>query len=111
MANTDQNHLMNQDEDKRKLRKSVWASIFHTNRPKTAREIGLKVLEHLPTNLNMVRGFMKTVNWKAAQQEVLEGLNNTIVIVGLPNTGKSTLFNKIKGQNLSLASPQVGTTR
>jgi small GTP-binding protein len=111
MVNTEQNHLMNQDEDKRKLRKSVWASIFHTNRPKTAREIGLKVLEHLPTNLNMVRGFMKTVNWKAAQQEVLEGLNNTIVIVGLPNTGKSTLFNKIKGQNLSLASPQVGTTR
>lgn len=111
MANTEQHHIMTQEEEKRKLRNRVWASIFHKNRPKTAREIGQKVLEHLPTNLNMVQGFMKTVNWKAAQQEVLEGLNNTIVIVGLPNTGKSTLFNKIKGQNLSLASSQVGTTR
>src|SRR5260370_34057057 len=59
----------------------------------------------------MVQGFMKTVNWKVAQQEVLESLNNTIVIVGLPNTGKSTLFKKMKGQNLSLASSQAGTTR
>jgi small GTP-binding protein len=54
---------------------------------------------------------MKAVNWKAAQQEVLDELNNTIVIVGLPNTGKSTLFNKIKGQNLSLVSAQAGSTR
>src|SRR5690349_1345526 len=59
----------------------------------------------------MVQSFMKAVNWKAAQQEVIEGLNNTIVIVGLPNTGKSTLFNKIKGQNLSLTSAQAGSTR
>jgi small GTP-binding protein len=111
VANTKQHHLMNQDEEKKKLMNRVWASVFHKDRPKTARDIGLKVLEHLPTNLNMVQSFMKTVNWKAAQQEVLEGLNNTIVIVGLPNTGKSTLFNKIKGQNLSLASSQVGSTR
>ncbi|MDQ6660509.1 MAG: GTP-binding protein, partial [Chloroflexota bacterium] len=35
----------------------------------------------------------------------------TIVIVGQPNTGKSTLFNKIKGQQLSAVSSQAGTTQ
>src|SRR5258708_9731574 len=59
----------------------------------------------------MVQGFMKAVNWKQAQEEVLQGLNNTVVIVGQPNTGKSTLFNKIKGQQLSPVSSQAGTTR
>src|SRR5438105_14505095 len=59
----------------------------------------------------MVQSFMKAVNWKQAQAEVLQGLNNTVVIVGQPNTGKSTLFNKIKGQQLSPVSSQAGTTR
>ena len=54
---------------------------------------------------------MKAVNWKQAQGEVLEGLSNTVVIVGQPNAGKSTLFNKLKGQNLSPVSPQAGTTK
>src|SRR5258708_5508281 len=59
----------------------------------------------------MVRNFMHAVNWKEAQGEVLAGLKNTIVIVGLPNTGKSTLFNHIKGQQLSPVSSEAGTTR
>jgi small GTP-binding protein len=33
------------------------------------------------------------------------------VIVGQPNTGKSTLFNKIKGEQLSPVSSEAGTTR
>src|SRR5205085_5814587 len=45
------------------------------------------------------------------QAEVLQGLNNTVVIVGQPNSGKSTLFNKIKGEQLSPVSTQAGTTR
>jgi len=54
---------------------------------------------------------MKALNWKEAQGEVLEGLKNTVVIIGLPNTGKSTLFNYLKGQQLSPVSPDAGTTR
>ncbi len=112
MANTEQNHPQAEDEQKKKLKTDAWTSLFRkTERPRSARDLGFTTLRHLPANLNMVQGFMKTVNWKVAQQEVLESLNNTIVIVGLPNTGKSTLFNKIKGQNLSLASSQAGTTR
>jgi small GTP-binding protein len=111
VANSKQNHP-NAGDQQKKLKGSTWASIFRkTERPRTAREFGWVALKYLPANLNMVQGFMKAVNWNAAQQEVLEGLNNTIIIVGLPNTGKSTLFNKIKGQNLSPASAQAGSTR
>jgi GTPase len=111
VANSEQNHP-NAGDQQNKLKGSTWASIFRkTERPRTAREFGWVTLKYLPANLNMVQSFMKAVNWKAAQQEVIEGLNNTIVIVGLPNTGKSTLFNKIKGQNLSPASAQAGSTR
>lgn len=73
--------------------------------------LGIDTLTGLPATIGMIRGFMKAINWKEAQQEVLEGLGNTVVIVGQPNTGKSTLFNQLKGQQLSAASPQAGTTK
>ena len=74
-------------------------------------KLGMDTLTSLPSNIALVRGFMKAINWKEAQEEVLEGLGNTVVIVGQPNTGKSTLFNQLKGQNLSEVSPQAGTTK
>src|SRR5207245_2458354 len=73
--------------------------------------LGISTLTNLPANIKLLQGFMKAVNWKMAQEEVLEGLGNTVVIVGQPNTGKSTLFNQLKGQQLSEVSPQAGTTR
>jgi small GTP-binding protein len=59
----------------------------------------------------MVQNFMKVVNWKQVQAEVQEALDNKVVIVGQPNTGKSTLFNKIIGQMVSPASAEAGTTK
>ncbi len=101
-----------EDEQRRKVTQDAFASIVRQReKPSNLRELGLSTLKYLPANINMVQNLMKTVNWKLAQQEVLDGLNNTIVIVGQPNTGKSTLFNKLKGQSLSPTSPQAGTTR
>ena len=65
----------------------------------------------LPATIGLIRSFMKAINWKEAQEEVLEGLSNTVVIVGQPNTGKSTLFNQLKGQQISEVSPHAGTTK
>lgn len=99
-------------EEQKKLRNEMLKSAIRgTNRPRTVRDLGISTLKNLPANIGMVQGFMKAANWKQAQDEVLQGLNNTVVIVGQPNTGKSTLFNKIKGQTLSQVSPQEGTTR
>lgn len=99
-------------EEQKKLRNEMLKSAIRgTNRPRTARDLGISTLKNLPANIGMVQGFMKAANWKQAQDEVLQGLNNTVVIVGQPNTGKSTLFNKLKGQTLSPVSSQEGTTR
>ncbi len=99
-------------EEQKKLRNEMLKSAIRgSNRPRTVRDLGISTLKNLPANIGMVQGFMKAANWKQAQDEVLQGLNNTVVIVGQPNTGKSTLFNKIKGQTLSQVSPQEGTTR
>ncbi|HZT99541.1 MAG TPA: GTPase, partial [Ktedonobacteraceae bacterium] len=100
------------DEHKEKLKKDILSSIFRkSERPRTLRELGTTTLRNLPSNIGMVQHFMKAVNWQQAQGEVLEGLSNTIVIVGQPNTGKSTLFNKLKGKALSPVSAQAGTTQ
>src|SRR5437764_12890007 len=99
-------------EKKRNFLTKMFQSVMNSSkRPKNMRELGISALKNLPSNITMVRSFMKAVNWKEAQGEVLQGLNHTVVIVGQPNTGKSTLFNTLKGQQLSPVSPEAGTTR
>jgi small GTP-binding protein len=101
------------DEEQRKdlgkkLTDSVWRK---SNRPGSMKDLGVSALKNLPANIGMVQGLMKAINWNQAQQDVIQGLSNTVAIVGMPNTGKSTLFNQMKGQTLSPVSAQVGTTR
>lgn len=99
-------------DKQKKLRNEILQSVIRrSERPRTARDLGLNILKNLPANIGMVQSLMREVNWQQAQNEVLQGLNNTVVIVGQPNTGKSTLFNKLKGQALSPVSPEAGTTR
>ncbi len=100
------------DDERQKVRNQVISSILRKrDQPKNLRELGVSTLRNLPANIGMVQSLMKAVNWQLAQQEVLENLNNTVVIVGQPNTGKSTLFNTLKGKVLSPASSQAGNTR
>ena len=73
--------------------------------------IGVGSLTKLPGNISLVRDFMTAVNWKTAQGEIQWALTSKIALVGLPNTGKSTLFNTLKGQRLSPVSPEAGTTK
>lgn len=74
-------------------------------------KLSMQTLTNLPASIGMVQGFMKAINWKQAQEEVLENLGNTVVIVGQANVGKSTLFNHLKGEQISEVSPQAGTTK
>ncbi len=75
------------------------------------RRIGVGMITKLPGNIMLVRDFMTAVNWKTAQGEIQWALTSKIALVGLPNSGKSTLFNTLKGQRISPVSPEAGTTK
>ena len=111
MATNNQNKPLS-EPTKENLVQRMFESVFRkSNQSQSLRDLGISALLKLPSSIGLIRSFMKALNWNEAQGEVLEGLKNTVVIVGLPNTGKSTLFNYLKGQQLSPVSPDAGTTR
>lgn len=67
-------------------------------------------LTKLPSNVATARRFMSAVNWNSAQEEVKGELNHKVAILGMANSGKSTLFNTLRGSYTSPVSPQAGTT-
>jgi GTPase len=111
VATNNQNKPLNEPSKENLVQRMLESVFRNTNRTQNLRELGIHALLSLPTNIGIIRSFMKALNWNEAQGEVLEGLKNTVVIVGQPNTGKSTLFNYLKGQQLSPVSPEAGTTR
>jgi small GTP-binding protein len=111
VASNNSNAPSQSEQEKRNLILKIYESMFRNKRPKNMRELGIATLKSLPTTLSSMRSFMNAMNLKQAQGEVLEGLKHTIVIVGQPNTGKSSLFNMLKGQQISPVSPEAGTTK
>lgn len=111
MATDNQNKPLNEPTKENLVQRMLESVMRKTSGTQNLRELGIKALLSLPTNIGLIRSFMKALNWNEAQGEVLEGLKSTVVIVGQPNTGKSTLFNYLKGQQLSPVSPEAGTTR
>lgn len=71
----------------------------------------LSTLAGIPSSLATIRKFVSAVDWREAQAEIAGELDRKIAIVGMPNSGKSTLFNTLQGQYRSYVSPEAGATK
>jgi small GTP-binding protein len=67
-------------------------------------------LASIPSTIAMTRRFMNSINWKQAQADIEGELQRKVAILGLPNSGKSTLFNTLRGYYASAVSATPGTT-
>jgi small GTP-binding protein len=65
----------------------------------------------LPASLLEVRRLFDALDWAAAARQVEEETLARVAIVGPVNSGKSTLFNRLKGHDISPVTPVPGTTR
>lgn len=70
----------------------------------------VSTLTKLPSNVSTVRRFLSAVNWNTAQEEVKSELGHKVAILGMANSGKSTLFNTLRGSYTSPVSAEAGTT-
>src|SRR5487761_1932817 len=71
----------------------------------------LSTLAGIPSSLATIRKFVSAIDWREAQAEIAGELNRKVAIIGMPNSGKSTLFNTLQGQYLSFVSPEAGATK
>ena len=61
-------------------------------------------LASLPSTIALTRRFINSVNWKQAQSDIESDLHRKVAILGLANSGKSTLFNTLRGYYASAVS-------
>jgi small GTP-binding protein len=66
---------------------------------------------NLPSRLQDARHFIQTLDLRQIEAAIADETRAQLVIIGPVNSGKSTLFNKLKGQKLSAVSAVPGTTR
>lgn len=52
-----------------------------------------------------------TLLWQQCEDRMVSGARPRVVLAGLPNAGKSTLFNRLVGEQRAIVSDQAGTTR
>ncbi|RLC70632.1 MAG: hypothetical protein DRJ03_31785 [Chloroflexi bacterium] len=65
----------------------------------------------LPTRLADLRKLFQSLNWDALSLDVEQEAHARLAIVGPVNSGKSTLFNRIKGRKVSAVKAVPGTTK
>lgn len=65
----------------------------------------------LPTHLADLRNLLQTLDWDALSFQVEKEAHARLAIVGPVNSGKSTLFNLLKGCKVSAVKAVPGTTR
>jgi small GTP-binding protein len=65
----------------------------------------------LPTRLRDARRFIDTLDLRQIESSIAEEARAQLIIVGPVNSGKSTLFNQLKGKPISAVSAVPGTTR
>tara|TARA_Y100001970_G_C14198573_1_gene839663 strand:+ start:433 stop:1773 length:1341 start_codon:yes stop_codon:yes gene_type:complete len=72
-------------------------------------------IEHISIEkiLEELNGIKSTVTEYLQKQNLVKMMHNgiNVVIMGIPNAGKSSLFNKIIGYNRTIVSAEHGTTR
>jgi small GTP-binding protein len=74
---------------------------------------GTKTVPHtrLPASLLEIRRMFDALDWKEMSRQVEEESHAGVAIVGPVNSGKSTLFNTLKGREVSPVGAVPGTTR
>jgi small GTP-binding protein len=65
----------------------------------------------LPTRLADLRSLFEALDWDRLSMRVEQEAHTRLVIVGPVNSGKSTLFNLIKGRRVSAVTAVPGTTK
>ncbi|MBN1487343.1 MAG: 50S ribosome-binding GTPase [Anaerolineae bacterium] len=65
----------------------------------------------LPNQLEDIQFVLRSLDWQTLKRDVERESHSRLVIVGPVNSGKSTLFNRLHGQNLSAVSAVPGTTQ